>query len=855
MHSQISDENLYINNYNKGNLHPKNKIQKDKLLNSSHWLCMERAKIYTDTYRENEGENPSILAALALKNTFKQMTINIDSEELLVGNRSSQHIAPPFAPEKGDFTFIFLYLLKDLKKLGYQISEEDEKTLFNYIIPFWKGKTVRDYKVKKFEEKGLSSKLNLSLKEIRKKLKAFGVSSLLKLILEDEKIDQTKLQRRIEIFKTILRIPALFGGIKGGSADNVKGRGRCIDTQAHIVLGYKNILKYGFKGIKKQAMERLETAEIKSEKEFLESIAVICDTMKDFSDRFSRLAKSKAQNENNNRKKELLEIAQICENVPWLPPKSFYEAVQAIWFTQNAAIISYGAGSGITPGRVDQLLFPYYKKDIEENNINKEKISRILEEFIIKINNNVVIWPGIAGVRLNHLGADIENITIGGVDKNGMDATNDLSFLFIEAIKNTNLATSASFRFSNNSSEKYINEIFNLHKYTNSPALFNDEIIIKAMEKDGYSIEDAREYCIVGCVEPSGNGNTFGATGGSKLYFPSILDLVFNRGKTTFFGNQDTIDTGDPVNFKDFNEFKKVFYIQLQEIVDCIAEATHFRDEIWANRFHNPLISCTIDGCIKNAKDMTEGGAHYKFQAIGAGGLGTAVDSLAAIKKFVFEDKTIKMKDLIKGIQTNFKNNEKLRKILQNGPKFGNDDDYVDSIAVELVDKFCDMVVKKKLPGGGHFKPSFISYGLNIYEGTLEPATPNGRKAGEPLSNSISPCNGSEKNGPTAAFNSLSKIDHTKIGYGDSLNMRFPNYLLQSDKDIDILKSLILTYFKKGGFHVQINTMGTVILKDAQIRPEKYEDLIVRVSGYSAYYTRLGKKIQDDIIDRIEFTN
>ena len=213
------------------------------------------------------------------------------------------------------------------------------------------------------------------------------------------------------------------------------------------------------------------------------------------------------------------------------------------------------------------------------------------------------------------------------------------------------------------------------------------------------------------------------------------------------------------------------------------------------------------------------------------------------------------MKELITALKTNFKNNEYLRQILKNGPKFGNDDDYVDAIAADLVNRFCDMVFNKKLTRGGHFKASFISYGLNVYEGALEPATPNGRKAGEPLSNSISPCNCAEKNGPTATLNSLAKIDHTKIGYGDSLNMRFPHSLVSSEKGLEVFKHLIDTYFEKGGMHVQFNTMGTDLLKDAQSHPENYEDLIVRVSGYAAYFTRLGKEIQDDIIERVEFTN
>jgi pyruvate formate-lyase/glycerol dehydratase family glycyl radical enzyme len=848
MEGQLRDRNLFVEIKSSG-LHPKNQVQKERLLSSESWLCMERAKFYTDSYRETEGEHPSIRAAKALKKTFDNMTIEIYPEELLVGNRSSKHIAPPIAPERGDITFVIKTLFSDLKKFGYHITPEHKKQLYNYIIPYWKGKNVRDMKVKIFKEADLTGKLNLSLKEIKRKAKAFGLSNFLRLFLEDNATTKDKV-------KLFLKFPKMLKSIKGGTADNVKGRGRCIDTQAHIVVGHKNVLKYGFKGIKEKVQLRLKTAKNESEKSFLEAVILVCEAMREFSYRFSDLANRMAENErDSNRKKELLKIAEQCKNVPWNPPETFYEALQALWFTQNAIIISYGAGSGITPGRVDQLLYPYYKKDIEQSLITNDEVLRLLEEFIIKINNNVVIWPNIMGVHLNHLGSDIENITIGGLGRDGEDATNDLSYLFLEAVKNTKLATSISFRFSKKSPKEFMRKVLELHKYTNSPALFNDEIIIKAMIRDGYSIEAASDYCIVGCVEPSGNGDTFGATGGSKLYLPTILDLVLNRGKTSFFGSQDTIDTGNPEEFKTFEEFMNAYYTHLQLIIDIVAEATNLRDDIWATYFHNPLISCTIDGCVENARDMTEGGAHYKFQAIGAGGLGTVVDSLAAIKKFIHDDQKISMKNLITALQTNFKDNEALRQILYNGPKFGNDDDYVDIIAADLVDRFCEMVYNKKLARGGHFKASFISYGLNVYEGALEPATPDGRKAGEPFSNSISPCNGAEKKGPTATLNSLAKIDHTKIGYGNSLNMRLPSYLVCSDKYLELFRHLITTYFERGGMHLQVNTMGTELLRDAQTHPENYEDLIVRVSGYAAYFTRLGKEIQDDIIDRIEFSN
>jgi len=528
--------------------------------------------------------------------------------------------------------------------------------------------------------------------------------------------------------------------------------------------------------------------------------------------------------------------------------------LQAMWFTQNAAIIGYGAGSGITPGRVDQLLYPYFKKDRQKGTITTEHALRLLEELVIKLNNNVVIWPNIGGVQLNHLGSDVENITIGGVDEHGEDATNDLSYLLIDAIRNTNLATTASFRVSKMSPRNFVENVVAIHRDSNSPAFLNDETAIAAMVKDGYTIEDARQYCLVGCVEPSGNGDTYGATGGSKIYFPTALDLVFNRGKTTFFGNQDGPDTGDPAAMTSFREFLDAFYTQMECMVSWVTDATNLRDEIWATQFHNPLISCTIDGCIENATDMTAGGAKYDFGAVGGGGLGTVVDSLAAIKERVFEQGAVSMTDLVLAVGTNFRNHQTLRHLLDTSAKLGNDNDDVDGLATELVSRFCEMVRRKKTIRGGHYKASLISYGLNVYEGALEPATPNGRKAGRPLSNSMSPSNGAERRGPTATMKSLAKIDQTDIGYGNSLNMRFPVGILQSDKGVKSVAALVKTYFQEGGFHVQFNSVDSKTLRKAQENPGEYSDLIVRVSGYSAYFTRLGKRIQDDIIERTEQT-
>jgi trans-4-hydroxy-L-proline dehydratase len=578
--------------------------------------------------------------------------------------------------------------------------------------------------------------------------------------------------------------------------------------------------------------------------------------MRAFAERFAALARTEAARERDpGRRAELEAIAARCHRVPWQPARTFVEALQALWFAQNAAIIAYGAGSGITPGRVDQLLWSYYQADLARGALTRDEARRLVEELVIKLNNNVVIWPNIGGVRLNHLGSDVENITLGGVDPAGQDATNDLTYLFIEVVSSTRLATTASFRVSRESPAEYVRQVVAIHRDTSSPAFLNDETAVAALVADGYTVEAARDYCLVGCVEPSGNGDTYGATGGSKVYFPTALDLVFNRGRTAFFGNQDGVDTGDPAAMGSFAEVLDAFYRQLESMVDWVTGATNLRDRIWAERFHNPLISATIDGCIENARDMTAGGARYNFGSVGGGGLGTVVDSLSAIRTLVFEERSVSMGELSWALATNFLGREALRQRLAAAPRFGNDDEHVDELARQIVARFCEMVTARRTHCGGHYKASLISYGLNVYEGALEPASADGRKAGAPLSNSMSPSNGAERRGPTAALNSVARIDQTRIGYGNSLNMRLPVGILKSAKGVESVAHLVRAYFAKGGFHVQFNAVDSATLRAAQERPADYADLVVRVSGYSAYFTRLGRRIQDDIIARTEFTS
>lgn len=819
-------------------------IYRKKILEAPYEICIERARYYTESYKETEGIHPAIRAAKALENTLRKMTIYILPEEQIVGNRSSKLVATIIPIERGELNYVLKIDLKNLKKRKdhpYHISKEEEKEL-KKLLKYWEGKTVRDYRTKIMKEKGLHFKISLGPVANWRRLKNFGFRNLWKTI----KLYAGGRLRHIisSLNEVTLNNPNLVMNV--------------FDVQGHLVIGINNVIKTGFKGVKEKAQEVMKTVNDQEKKDFLEAIIICCEATKIFAQRFATLAEEMAsKEENTQRRAELLKIAENCKWVPWNPPRNFYEACQFLWFTQVIASISYGIGLIGAVGRVDQYLYPYYKKDVEQGKITREQALELVEELLIKFSYNLLLLPSFGKHTASELGADEDALTIGGVGRDGEDATNELSYIWMDACKNMkNLTNTFSIRVSSKSSEEWLRKIAEVYSVTSGPAIFNDDIIIPALVNNGTELEDARDYAIIGCVEPTSAGNTFGCTSGNDISLVGVLEMVLTNGLIRMLGRKTGLDTGDPRKFSTFEQVMDAFKKQLQNSVDLISQLVEIKDEVYSKYFPNPYISATLEGCVENAKDMTQGGAKYNFNSISGRGIGTTVDSLAALKKVVFEDKIISMSELIYALENNFrgKKGERLRQILLNrAPKYGNDDDYADSIAREITKTFCDTVMSKKAWRGGPYRASFFSYGMHVLDGNFLGATPNGRKAGEPTSNSLSPSNGVEKNGPTAILKSCAKIDHTKIANGCSLNIKMLPTLLRDEERRKKFASLIKAYFKMGGSQVQFNIVDSQILIDAQKHPEKYRDLVVRVSGYCAYFTDLGKPIQDDIIARAEF--
>jgi formate C-acetyltransferase len=416
------------------------------------------------------------------------------------------------------------------------------------------------------------------------------------------------------------------------------------------------------------------------------------------------------------------------------------------------------------------------------------------------------------------------------------------------------MSNGANIRISSKTPTEFLVKVAEVFSVTSGPAIFNDEVVISALVGCGYSLEDARDYAIIGCVEPTSDGNTFGCTSGNDISLVGILEMVLTNGSIHIIGKKVGLETGNPKNFNSFGELIDAYKKQLAHCIEFAVKYVNIKDKVYAESFHNPYVSSTLLGCVENALDMTCGGAKYNFSSISGRGLGTVADSLAVIKKLVFEEKALTMNELIDAINNNYNGKENIRQLFLNrAPKYGNDNDFADNIAKDIAEMFCDEVSKHSTIRGGIFRPSFFSYGMHVVEGSFLGATPNGRRAGEAVSNSISPSNGVEMKGPTAILKSCSKINHRKISNGCALNLKLLPSFLRTEGGIKNLAFLIKTYFDLGGMEVQLNVVDNKVLRDAQKNPEKYKDLVVRVSGYSAYFVDLGKSIQDDIINRTEF--
>ena len=784
---------------------------RESVLSQTPMVCIERARYVTEAYKENEAEPIYIKRAKAVEKTLENMTIYIKDGELIVGNQASNERTAPVFPE-----YAVQWMEDEIKEKGnfdkrdgdnFHLPEEDIDELLE-IVQYWKGKTLRD--------------------------KCFAV-----------------MPKEIE------------------DAINVKvihGEGNMTSGDGHIVPDFEKALNIGLSGIIEEAREKLNSLDISEndalrKKGFLESVIITNEAVIKFAERYSKLAIELAQIEKDEkRKEELLEIAKVCERVPKETPRTFYEAVQMIWFIHLVIQIESN-GHSASLGRVDQYLYKFYKHDIENGIINREEAKELLECLWVKLYSILKVRPtSHAGYGAGY--PTYQNVTIGGSNFDGTDAVNELSYLILESVAEAKLTQpNLSARLHANSPERFLRECANvIATGFGMPALHTDEIIVPALLNKGVDFKDAYNYTMVGCVEVAVPGKWgYRCTGMTFLNMIKALELTLNDGYDKRTGKTLLSGNGKLTDFNTFEELWKAwekniaYYTKLTVALDKLAD-THLEE------FPDILCSSLVDDCIGRGKTIKEGGSVYDFIAGLQVGLSNVANSFAALKSVVYENKYLSTKEVMEALKNNFsgENGEVIKKILLEAPKYGNDIDYVDNIAKEAYDTYIKEIKKYRTTRYGK-GPIGCKYGLstsgissNVPMGTVTGATPDGRMAWTPAAEGASPVQGTDTNGPTSVLKSITKLPTILMTGGQLLNQKFSPELLKGEAQFEKFVALIRSFVLMKGWHIQFNIISTETLRAAQKDPEKYRDVIVRVAGYCAQFITLDPTTQEDIIKRTE---
>jgi formate C-acetyltransferase len=626
----------------------------------------------------------------------------------------------------------------------------------------------------------------------------------------------------------------------------------------HCSVDYRMVVELGLNGVKAKSEKHIRRLDLTTREgmkkcQFLRATCIACEGVMRFAARYAELAGDMARAAKDpERKAELLKIAEVCRRVPAEPPRTFWEALQAIWFVHMAVMLDDG-GVAHAWGRLDQILLPWLQRDLEKGELTRADALELIECLFLKASETVNLLEEMATIAIGGNTAFIE-LTLGGVDRSGRDATNELSLLFLDAVEEMKTiqpncaarlhpATPEAFRWR-------IAEVMGAGSV--SLQVVNDEVIVDAYTRKGVSLEDARDYAIIGCVEPTPSGLTYAST--DAFFFNTALcfEMVLGGGRSLMFGAAGA-DTGDPRTFRTFPELMEAYTAQVAHFVRHLATCFRAIGQAHRELLPCPFESALIHDCIEKGSDVKEGGARYNFTGGNAIGTATVADSLMSIKKFVFDEKKISIAEMIEILESDFAGREDTRLMFLNrAPKYGNDDDEVDQIARRLVDIFSSELDRYPNPRGGRFTTSLYSVTSHVAMGIITSATPDGRKRSAPLSVGISPAQGRDRAGPTLTMKSAAKIDFRKVVNGSALNLKFHPSALRGDQQTENFSHLIRTYFRLGGQQLQVDVVDADTLRAAQEHPEAYQDLIVRVAGYSARFVDLNRAMQDEFIARTE---
>ena len=764
-------------------------------------LSIERALIETRFYKENYGKYPiPILRAMNFYEICKQKTIYIGKDELIVGERGPKPKCVPTFPELTCHSVEDLHVLNTRELQRYTISQEDIDTYEREVIPYWKGRTQRER---------IFSHVPQEWKE------AYEVGMFTEFMEQ--------------------RAPG------------------------HTALDGK-VYKYGLLDLKEcirkelDGLDFMNDPEATDKQEELTAMSISCDAAILFAERHADLADEMSLTEKDpKRATELRRIAEVCRQVPAHAPRDYWEAIQMYWFVHLGTITELNGWDAMNPGHFDQHLAPFYEKGIADGTLTRDEAKELMSCFFIKVNNHTA--PPKVGITAKESGTynDFTNLNIGGVKADGSDGVSEVYYIMPETIEELHiLQPGSAIHISARTPERFLRAgckvIRQGHGY---PSVFNPDVYIQELMRQGKSLQDAREGGCSGCIEVGAFGKeAYVLTG--YLNVPKILEVTLNNGVDPVSGRKVGLETGDPRGFGNYDELYAAFMKQVRYFVDMKVRVSNYIDRMFAKYAPATFLSLFIDDCIAKGRDYYNCGPRYNTTYIQCTGLGTITDSLATLKKHIFEDKRWSMDELLKAMADNFEGAEAMRQtILNRTPFFGNDDEYADSIAVKVFDDLYDTIEGKPNTKGECFHLNMLSTTCHVYFGKVMGATPNGRLAGRAISDGTSPSHGADTHGPSAVIKSLGKLDQVKSG-GTLLNQRFLPSLLKREEDISKLSSLIRSYFALGGHHIQFNIVDTETLYAAQKCPEDYRDLLVRVAGYSDYFNDMNADLQADVIMRTE---
>ena len=764
-------------------------------------ISIERALLETKFYQAHLGKHSApVMRAMFFKYLCEKKTIYIGKDELIVGERGPVPKSVPTFPELTCHTGEDLKILNNRDMTPFKISEEDINIYETQVIPYWRGRSMRD---RVFEQ-------------VPDEWSAAYKAGLFTEFMEQRAPGHTTL-------------------------DDVIYKKGMLDFKQEIT---QSIL----------SLDYLKDPEASDKAEMLKAMEIAIDGAIIFAERHADLAEKRAQTEEDRiRKEELLSIARVCHRVARHAPRDFWEALQMYWFVHLGTITELNGWDAMNPGHLDQHLTPLYEKGIADGTLDREKAKELISCFWIKFNNHPA--PPKVGVTAKESGTynDFTNINLGGVKRDGSDGVSEVSYIILEVIDELHiLQPQSNVQISDKTPNHFLNEACRvIRKGYGYPSVFNTDEVIMEQLRVGKTVEDAREGGCSGCIETGAFGKeAYILTG--YLNVPKILELTLYNGIDPISGHKIGLETGDPKDFESFDDLYDAFARQLNMIVDLKMSVNNYIEKMYASHMPAPFLSVVIKDCIVKGKDYYNGGPRYNTNYIQCCGIGTISDSLSAIKTQVFDQRNLTMEQLLSAMSCNFKGHEALRLRLQNKtPFFGNDDDRADHLMQRVYTSLFEAIDGKPNTKGSVYHLNMLSTTCHIYFGKMLGATPNGRLSGKPISDGTSPSHGADRNGPTAVIKSLSKMDQIKSG-GTLLNQRFLPDLLTTEEDISKLVSLIRTYFRLNGHHIQFNIVDTRTLKKAQASPDDYRDLLVRVAGYSDYFVDLDEYHQQEIIERTE---